>query len=59
LGGSVHTIKEKAEALFVGSKEIGLDVNADETKYMVMSGDKNAGGCLSMKNDNSSFERVQ
>jgi hypothetical protein len=29
LGGSVHNIKEKAEALIVVSKEIGLEVNAD------------------------------
>jgi hypothetical protein len=37
LGGSLHTIKEKAEALVVASKKIGLEVNADKTKYMVMS----------------------
>jgi hypothetical protein len=37
LEGSVHTIKENAEALLVASKEIGLEVNADKTKYMVMS----------------------
>jgi len=37
LGGSVHTIKENAEALIVASKEIGLEVNADKTKYMVRS----------------------
>jgi len=36
LGGSVHTVKENAEALRVASKEIGLEVNADKTKYMVM-----------------------
>jgi len=39
LGGSVHALKEKAEALVVASKEIGLKVNADNTKYMVMSRD--------------------
>ena len=43
LGGSVHSIKENAEALVVASKEIGLEVNADETKFMVISGDQNAG----------------
>ena len=43
LGGSVHTIKKNAEALLVASKETGLEVNADETNYMVMSRDKNAG----------------
>ena len=33
----VLTVKENAEALIVASKEIGLEVNADKTKYMVMS----------------------
>ena len=42
-----------------GSKEIGLEVNTDETKYMVMSRDQNAGRSRSMKTDNSSFERVE
>jgi len=27
------------EALVVASKEIGLEINADKTKYTVMSGD--------------------
>ena len=39
LGGSAHTVKENAEALVVATKEIGLEVNADRTKYMVMSRD--------------------
>ena len=43
LGGSVHTIKKNAEALVVASKEIGLEVNADKTEYMVRSRDQNAG----------------
>jgi len=42
LGGSVHTIKKNTEALLVHSKEIGLKVNADKTKYMAMSRDQNA-----------------
>jgi hypothetical protein len=37
LGGSAHTVKENAEALVVATKEIGLEVNADKTKYMIMS----------------------
>ena len=37
LGGSVHTIQENAEALVVANKDIGLEVNADKTEYMVMS----------------------
>jgi hypothetical protein len=31
LGGSVHTVKENAEALVVATKEIGLEVYADKT----------------------------
>ena len=58
MGGSVHTVKENAEALVVATKEIGLEVNADKTKYMFMSRNQNAGRGHSMKNDNSSFERV-
>jgi hypothetical protein len=33
LRGRVHPIKENAEARVVASKEIGLDVNVDKTKY--------------------------
>ena len=43
LGGSVHTVKENAEALLVASRETGLEVNADKTKYKIMSRDENAG----------------
>ena len=39
LGGSVHTVKEKAEALMEARKEIGLEVKADKSKCMVMSRD--------------------
>jgi hypothetical protein len=37
---------------------IGLEVNADEIKYMIMSRDQNAGRSHNIKIDNSSFERV-
>jgi len=60
LGVSVHTIlKKNTQALVVGSKEIGLEVNADETKYIVMSRDQNAGQSDNIKIDNISFERLQ
>jgi len=60
LGGSVQTIKEGAQALIVASKEIGLEVNADKTKDMVMSRDQNAGQSHNMKKtDSRSFERVE
>jgi hypothetical protein len=59
LGGSVHAIKENMEALVVASKEIGLEVNAEKTKYMVMSRDQNAGQNHNIEIDNKSFERVE
>jgi hypothetical protein len=59
LGGSVHTVKENAKALVVATKEIGPEVNADKTKYMVMSRESNAGRDDSVKIDNSSIERVE
>jgi hypothetical protein len=42
LRGSVHTVKENAEALVVASTETGLEVNTYKTKHMVMSEDQNA-----------------
>jgi hypothetical protein len=51
LGGSVHTVKENAEALVVAIKEIGLEINADKTKYMIMSRDQSVGRSQSVKID--------
>jgi len=59
LVGSVHTVKENTEALVVASKEIGVEVNADKTKYVVMSRDQNAGRSHNIQTDNRSFERVE
>jgi len=39
----VYTIKKHAESRIVASKKTGLEVNADKSKYMVMSRDQNAG----------------
>lgn len=33
VGGSLHIIQKNTEALEVVSKEIGLEVNAEETQY--------------------------
>jgi hypothetical protein len=59
LGGSVQTVKENVEALVVVTKEIGLEVNCDKTKCMVMFPDKNEGRNHSMKIDNSYFKTVE
>ena len=36
-------LKKNAEALVAATREIGLEVSADKTKYMVMSRDQNVG----------------
>jgi hypothetical protein len=43
LGGSIYSTEKNTEALVVATKEIGLEVNADKSKYMVVSRDQNEG----------------
>ena len=43
LGGGIHALKENSEAFVTATREIGLEISADKTKYMVMSRDQNAG----------------
>jgi len=59
LGGSIHTLNENSEALVAATRETGLEVIADKTKYMVMSRDQNAGRIQSVRMDNSTFERAE
>jgi sorting nexin-29 len=58
LGGSIHSIKKNAD-LVIACKEIGLEVNAEKTKYMVMSRNQNAGHNHNIKINSKSFERVE
>ena len=45
--------------MVVASREIGLEVNDDKTKYMVMSRYPNEERSHNIKTDNSWFERVE
>jgi co-chaperonin GroES (HSP10) len=36
-GGSLYSINKNTESSIVASKWIGLEINADKTKYMIMS----------------------
>jgi hypothetical protein len=58
LGGSIHTIRKNTEALLIASTEIGIEVNAEKTKYMVMSRDQNAEQNNTMIG-NKFFERME
>jgi hypothetical protein len=49
---------KSTEALVFASKETGLDVNADKTKYMDMPRDQNAARIQNIKID-SSFESAE
>jgi hypothetical protein len=57
-GGSINTLKENAEALVATTREIGIEVSADKTKYMVVSRDQNAGRIHSVRTD-ITFKRVE
>ena len=55
----IHTLKENSEALVAATRESGLEVSADKTKYIVMSRDQNAGRNHSVRIDNNTFNRVE
>jgi hypothetical protein len=58
LGDSVNTIKENSETLVEVSRDIGLEINAEKTKYMIMSRHPNAGQNQNIRTANESFESV-
>jgi hypothetical protein len=43
LGDSINTIKETTETLLGTSKDVGLEINVEKTKYMIMSCHPNSG----------------
>ena len=43
IGCNILMFQDSIVALVVATKEIGLEVNADKTKYMIMSRDQNTG----------------
>ncbi|KAJ4450909.1 hypothetical protein ANN_02343 [Periplaneta americana] len=59
LGENPQTIRENAEILLQASKEIGLEVNPEKTKYMIMSRDQNIVRNGTIKVGDLSFEEVE
>jgi hypothetical protein len=56
LGGNIHAIKNNTEALIDVHKEVGLEINIEKTKYMLLSHHQNAGQNRNTNISNRSFE---
>jgi hypothetical protein len=58
VGENTDTTKKNTEALLDISKEVGLEVNPEKTKYILMSHSQKIGKKHSIKTANRSFEDV-
>jgi hypothetical protein len=43
LGDNLNTIKKNMETLIHASKEVGLEINVEKAKYMLLSSQQNVG----------------
>lgn len=57
LSENIHTVRNR-EALLVASEKKDLEVNAEKTKYMLISREQNAGQSHRTKLGSESFESV-
>jgi hypothetical protein len=58
VGENIYTIQTSTKALLDASKEIGLEVNSEKSKYMLVSRCQKAGQMQSIKIGNRSFESM-
>jgi hypothetical protein len=58
LGDNIYTINKNTESLIDVSKEIGLEVNMEKTKYLLVSRYQNGDQIRDIKVGNKSFENV-
>jgi hypothetical protein len=55
LADSINTIKENTQTLIDGISDVGLEINAEKTKYMIMSCHQNSGQNQHIRTANESF----
>jgi hypothetical protein len=58
LGDNIDAMKKNMETLTDSSKEVGLEVNTEKTKYMLLSCHQNAGQNYDIKIADRCFENV-
>jgi hypothetical protein len=58
LGDNIDTKKKNTETLIDASKQVGLEVNIEKTKYILLSCHQNAGQNRDIKEANRCFENV-
>jgi hypothetical protein len=58
LGDNINTINKNEETLIDGSKEVGLEINVEKTKYMLLSRQQNVGQIRDIRVANRSFDNV-
>jgi hypothetical protein len=58
LGDNIDTIRKNTQTLIDASKEVGLQINIEKIKYMLLSRHQNVGRNWDIKIANRSFENV-
>jgi hypothetical protein len=58
LGDDIDTIKKSTETLIDASKEVGLEINIEKTRHMLLSRHQNVGRNRGIKIANRSFGNV-
>jgi hypothetical protein len=58
LGDDISTINEKTETLLGTCRDVGLELNAEKLKYMIISHHHNSGQNQNVRIANESFENV-